>query len=99
MSSTPSPGLPNSPLQSEKAKRYDRQLRLWGDHGQNSLEHASVCLVNATATGTEILKSLVLPGVGSFTILDPHKVGFQDNNFCINWHYGGIFMSAHLLEF
>ena len=74
MSSTPSPGLPNSPVQSEKAKRYDRQLRLWGDHGQNSLEHASVCLVNATATGTEILKSLVLPGVGSFTILDPNKV-------------------------
>ena len=34
MSSTPSPGMPNSPLQSEKAKRYDRQLRLWGDHGQ-----------------------------------------------------------------
>ena len=34
MSSTPSPGMPNSPLQSEKDRRYDRQLRLWGDHGQ-----------------------------------------------------------------
>ena len=59
---------------SQMYPRYDRQLRLWGDHGQKSLEHASVCLVNATATGTEILKSLVLPGVGSFTILDPNKV-------------------------
>ncbi len=34
MTSTPSPGVPNSPMQSEKSKRYDRQLRLWGDHGQ-----------------------------------------------------------------
>jgi len=83
MSSTPSPGLPNSPLQSEKAKRYDRQLRLWGDHGQTALERANVCLVNAGAVGTEILKSLVLPGLGSFTILDPNNVKGEDcgNNF------------------
>ena len=72
--------------------RYDRQLRLWGDHGQVSinrrksdsiltavkvqaaLERASVCLVNAEAVGTEILKSLVLPGLGNFTILDPALV-------------------------
>jgi len=86
MSSTPSPGMPNSPMQSEKAKRYDRQLRLWGDHGQNALECASVCLINATATGTEILKSLVLPGVGAFTILDPHKLTGEDvgNNFFLD---------------
>lgn len=36
--------------------------RLWGDHGQTSLEQARVCLINATATGTEILKNLILPG-------------------------------------
>jgi len=104
MSSTPSPGMPNSPMQSEKAKRYDRQLRLWGDHGQNSLEHASVCLINATATGTEILKSLVLPGLGSFTILDSHKLTGEDagNNFfldpdCIGGSRGEVAMRL-LLE-
>lgn len=37
--------------------------RLWGDHGQEALESAHVCLINATATGTEILKNLVLPGI------------------------------------
>lgn len=37
-------------------------FRLWGDHGQDALETAHVCLINATATGTEILKNLVLPG-------------------------------------
>jgi len=86
MSSTPSPGLPSSPLQSEKAKRYDRQLRLWGDHGQAALERASVCLVNAEAVGTEILKSLVLPGLGNFTILDPAMVRGEDagNNFFLS---------------
>lgn len=38
------------------------QYRLWGDHGQEALESAHVCVINATATGTEILKNLVLPG-------------------------------------
>lgn len=57
--------------------------RLWGDHGQEALESAHVCLINATATGTEILKNLVLPGIGSFTIIDGNQVSGEDagNNF------------------
>lgn len=42
--------------------------RLWGDHGQESLENAHVCIINATATGTEILKNLVLPGTQMFVV-------------------------------
>uniref|UniRef100_A0A9J8C9M1 NEDD8-activating enzyme E1 regulatory subunit n=1 Tax=Cyprinus carpio carpio TaxID=630221 RepID=A0A9J8C9M1_CYPCA len=61
-----------------KEQKYDRQLRLWGDHGQEGLENAHVCLINATATGTEILKNLVLPGIGAFTIVDGHKVSGED---------------------
>lgn len=66
-----------------KEQKYDRQLRLWGDHGQEALESAHVCLVNASATGTEILKNLVLPGIGSFTIVDGNQVSGEDvgNNF------------------
>ncbi|XP_047385790.1 NEDD8-activating enzyme E1 regulatory subunit isoform X2 [Sciurus carolinensis] len=66
-----------------KEQKYDRQLRLWGDHGQEALESAHVCLINATATGTEILKNLVLPGIGSFTIVDGNQVSGEDagNNF------------------
>ncbi|XP_041077672.1 NEDD8-activating enzyme E1 regulatory subunit-like isoform X2 [Polyodon spathula] len=65
---------------STKKQKYDRQLRLWGDHGQDALENAHVCLINACATGTEILKNLVLP---AFTIVDGHKVSGDDagNNF------------------
>ncbi|XP_032833388.1 NEDD8-activating enzyme E1 regulatory subunit [Petromyzon marinus] len=73
-------------LAKEKERRYDRQLRLWGDHGQQALENAHVCLINASATGTEILKNLVLPGIGAFTILDGNKVSGEDigNNFFLD---------------
>ncbi|XP_003380891.1 60S ribosomal protein L10a-2 [Trichinella spiralis] len=79
-------GPPQPKLQPEKEIRYDRQLRLWGDHGQNKLELANVCLLNATITGCEILKSLVLPGIGSFTIFDGDVVHLDDgsSNYFIN---------------
>lgn len=47
--------------------KYDRQLRLWGGSGQKALMEANILLVNASATGTETLKNLVLPG--DFVIL------------------------------
>jgi len=70
-----------------KEEKYDRQLRLWGPHGQAALENAKIALINAGATGTEILKNLVLPGVGSFTIIDGKKVEAPDlgNNFFLEF--------------
>ncbi|CAB3370705.1 Hypothetical predicted protein [Cloeon dipterum] len=72
-----SPG-PKSPEQSDRSKKYDRQIRLWGEHGQSRLDLCHVCLVNATTLGTEILKSLVLPGIGAFTIVDGHMTSEKD---------------------
>ena len=43
-------------------------FRLWGDHGQTSLETARICLINASATGTEVLKNLILPGLVTLII-------------------------------
>ncbi|KAG1666503.1 NEDD8-activating enzyme E1 regulatory subunit [Nymphon striatum] len=71
------PVLSKSP-DHEKHKKYDRQLRLWGDHGQSNLESANICLLNASVTGTEILKSIVLPGIGGFTIVDGQLVTKND---------------------
>ncbi|XP_052248440.1 NEDD8-activating enzyme E1 regulatory subunit-like isoform X1 [Dreissena polymorpha] len=70
----------------DKNNKYDRQLRLWGDHGQTALETSRVCLINATATGTEILKNLILPGIGSFTVVDSCKIQGEDvgNNFFLS---------------
>ncbi|XP_014230766.1 NEDD8-activating enzyme E1 regulatory subunit [Trichogramma pretiosum] len=77
---------PKSPEQSEKSRKYDRQLRLWNDHGQALLESAHICLINANALGTEIMKSLVLPGIGAFTIIDGHIVKDEDigSNFFLD---------------
>ena len=55
---------------SAKQQKYDRQLRLWGAHGQIALEEAHVLVLGATTTGCEVVKNLVLPGTGSFTVVD-----------------------------
>lgn len=64
--------------QIDKSAKYDRQLRLWQNSGQKRLENAHICLINASTTGSETLKNLVLPGIGSFTIVDPRTVGEED---------------------
>lgn len=65
--------------------KYDRQLRLWGPDGQRRLAESHVLLINATATGTEALKNLILPGIGKFTVADKEKVTPTDhgNNFFV----------------
>uniref|UniRef100_A0A1I8BVF2 NEDD8-activating enzyme E1 regulatory subunit n=1 Tax=Meloidogyne hapla TaxID=6305 RepID=A0A1I8BVF2_MELHA len=50
--------------------RYDRQIRLWGDEGQKTIQKAKICVFGSSALAAEILKSLVLAGVGSFHIID-----------------------------
>lgn len=57
--------------------------RIWGEHGQSSLERARVCVLNCGPTGSEALKNLVLGGIGSFTIVDASKVSPSDlgNNY------------------
>ncbi|KAE8258452.1 hypothetical protein A4X13_0g1688 [Tilletia indica] len=59
-------------------QRFDRQLRLWASSGQRSLESASILLLGGTALGAHILKNLVLPGIGRFTILDANLVTPED---------------------
>merc|ERR1719354_640091 len=74
-----------------KTQKYDRQLRLWNSHGQEELEQSSVCLIGANNLGTEALKNLILPGIGSFTILDGKVVDGSDagsNFFLLPSHMG-----------
>jgi amyloid beta precursor protein binding protein 1 len=63
--------------------KYDRQIRLWGGHGQKLLSYSSVLLLGANPSGTETLKNLILPAVGRFTIVDGDVVSARDcgNNF------------------
>eukprot|EP00927_Polykrikos_kofoidii_P029295 TRINITY_DN25353_c0_g4_i1.p1 TRINITY_DN25353_c0_g4~~TRINITY_DN25353_c0_g4_i1.p1 ORF type:complete len:525 (+),score=96.20 TRINITY_DN25353_c0_g4_i1:130-1704(+) len=63
--------------------KYDRQLRLWGAHGQSALMKAKICVLGSSPCATETLKNLVLPGVGNFTVVDAAVVELSDlgNNF------------------
>lgn len=77
----------NSKAQGEAgARKYDRQLRIWGAHGQAALEAARVCVFGSGPTATEALKNLVLGGIAGFTLVDDARVGPRDlgNNFVLD---------------
>jgi amyloid beta precursor protein binding protein 1 len=65
--------------------KYDRQLRLWGPHGQKEVNESKICVLGSSALATESLKNLVLPGVGHFTIVDNAVVSARDlgNSFFV----------------
>lgn len=74
-----------SSVKIDKSQRYDRGIRIWGAEGQADLESATICLLNASATGAEALKNLVLGGISSFTIVDDKEVTEADlgSNFML----------------
>ncbi|KAJ3163335.1 NEDD8-activating enzyme E1 regulatory subunit [Geranomyces variabilis] len=69
-----------------KTQKYDRQLRLWHAHGQAALERSKVCLLKGSGVGTEIVKNLILPGIGSLTVVDCAIVSDSDlgENFFVS---------------
>ena len=73
-------------MEEAKRKRYDRQLRIWGEHGQARLENCKVCLLHCGPTGVEAIKNLVLGGIHSFTLVDDALVTPRDlgNNFFVH---------------
>lgn len=50
--------------------QYDRQIRLWGLDAQKRLRGARVCAIGLESLGAEIVKNLVLAGVGAMTLVD-----------------------------
>ncbi|KAH3679350.1 hypothetical protein WICMUC_001090 [Wickerhamomyces mucosus] len=71
-----------------KEEKYDRQLRLWQSSGQSNLENSNILIISPNLSSLELIKNLILPGLGSFTILDSKDNLIQDidlsNNFYIN---------------
>jgi amyloid beta precursor protein binding protein 1 len=69
----------------KSTQRNDRQLRLWGAHGQGALNNSRILCLGSGATASEILKNLVLPTVGFVSIVDDTKVTASDtgNNFFV----------------
>ena len=65
--------------------KYDRQTRLWGE-GQILICAAKLLCLNSDSCTCEILKNLILSGVGEVTIVDNAKITQEDlkNNFFID---------------
>ncbi|KAI5687110.1 ThiF family [Leishmania braziliensis] len=61
-----------------KQAKFDRQLRLWGADGQVALETAHVVALGVTLAIAEALKSLVLTGVRTVTLVDERVVSGED---------------------
>lgn len=70
----------------ESDGRYDRQLRIWGAHGQRRFESSRICVINSSATSSETLKNLVLGGLHSFTLIDDTLLSDADfgNNYLVD---------------
>ena len=65
--------------------KYDRQTRLWGE-GQILICAAKLLCLNSDSCTCEILKNLILSGVGEVTIVDDAKITQEDlkNNFFVD---------------
>ena len=66
--------------------KYDRQLRLWGAHGQRVLSSSRILVLGAGAAASESLKNLALPGIGRFVLVDGREVAASDveENFFVD---------------
>ena len=69
---------PQQPISADEIALYDRQIRLWGVAVQEKLRRANVLLIGIKGLGTEVVKNLVLAGVGVLTILDHELVTEED---------------------
>lgn len=50
--------------------KFDRQIRLWGPHGQRAIANANVLILGSGSIASEIGKNLTLGGIGSITFVD-----------------------------
>ena len=52
-------------------ERYDRQMMVWGNEGQDLLRDSHVCVMHfdQDSVVTECIKSLVLVGVGRISVV------------------------------
>jgi molybdopterin/thiamine biosynthesis adenylyltransferase/proteasome lid subunit RPN8/RPN11 len=61
-------------LADEEASLYDRQVRAFGDRGQEILKSLRVALVGLGGTGSVTAQQLAHLGVGSFLLIDPDVI-------------------------
>lgn len=61
-------------------ERYDRNVRFFGQRGQDQLAVASVAVVGIGGLGTHVVQQLALLGVGRLVLIDPEEVDDTNRN-------------------
>ena len=65
--------------------RYDRQMRLWGERGQQLLHRSKILVLDSGPTSAEMAKNLILGGICALTMCDSGARRVQErdlgNNF------------------
>jgi len=62
--------------------KYDRQKRILG-WDQKKISNATVLIIGAGATGNEVVKNLVLTGIGKIILIDYDFINVSNLNRCI----------------
>ena len=63
----------------QEVTQYDRQIRLWGLEAQQRLRNAKIMVFGLGALGGEIVKNLVLAGIGEMSVCDSRPVDEKVN--------------------
>ena len=62
------------------SERYDRNVRFFGQEGQDRLAAVSVAVVGIGGLGTHVVQQLALLGVGKLVLIDPEEVDETNRN-------------------
>ena len=62
------------------SEKYDRNVRFFGQSGQDSLGAASVAVVGVGGLGTHVVQQLALLGVGRLVLIDSEEVDETNRN-------------------
>src|ERR1700726_3710597 len=60
--------------------RFDRNIRLFGAEGQQSIRNAKVAIVGVGGLGSHIAQQLALLGVGSIVLIDDEEISISNKN-------------------
>lgn len=60
--------------------RFDRNIRFFGEEGQNRLRNTSVALIGAGGLGSHIIQQLCLLGIGTMSLIDDDVVDETSRN-------------------
>lgn len=67
-------------LKSKELERYDRQLRIFGEHGQERLKNSKIFIAGAGGLGSPISIYMAVAGVGQIRIVDDDIVESSNLN-------------------